>query len=64
MAMEPAYIARRMYLSIVRQQGPEMAEAFRQAAIQAFTHPVTWDATKVPPVDAEIMLVIPKKEEQ
>lgn len=63
MAVELAYIARRMYNTIMKKN-PEQAEAFRQAAIQAFTHPVTWDATKAPPVDTEIMLCIPKKEEQ
>lgn len=61
MSVEPAYIARRMYASVARQN-PEMADAFRAAAIQAFNHPATWDLTKAPPTDIEMMVTMPKED--
>lgn len=57
-AAEPAYIARRLYSSILRQE-PSSAEAFKKAVIQIVTDPVTWDVSKAPTPDIEMLVTAP-----
>lgn len=55
MAIEPAYIARKLYASI-KKQNPAQAEAYRQMVIDAVTSPLTWDVSKAPKQDLEIYI--------
>lgn len=56
LAVEPAYIARRIYQAIMKQD-PAIAEAFKSMVIDAVTCPVTWDLTdaKEPTISAVIL---------
>ena len=55
MAIEPAYIARKLYASI-KKQNPVHAEVFRQMVIDAVTSPLTWDVSKTPAQDLEFYI--------
>lgn len=58
MAVEPAYIARRLYGSFMRQD-PKIAEHFRRMVIQAVTDPQTWDITKAKMPEVEMCILAP-----
>ena len=55
LAIEPSYIARRLYHAIMKQD-PNMAEVFKKMVIDAVTSPITWDLTdaKEPTISAVI----------
>lgn len=58
MAIEPAYIARRLYASFMRQD-PKIAEYFRKTVIQAVTDPSTWDITNARIPEIEMCILAP-----
>lgn len=55
MAIEPAYIARKLYASMLKQN-PAHAEVFRQMVIDAVTSPVTWEVSDMPKQDLEVYI--------
>lgn len=58
MAVEPAYIARRLYASFARKD-PAIANQFRKMVIQAVTDPMTWDLTTAKTPDLEMCILAP-----
>lgn len=62
MAVEPAYIARKLYATI-KKQNPVHAEAFRKMVIDAVTAPMTWDVSTAPEQDLEMFITVPGKTE-
>lgn len=59
MATEPAYIARRLYASFMRQD-PLIAEHYRRMVIQAVTDPMTWDLTNAAKPEVEMCIIAPE----
>ncbi len=55
MAIEPAYIARKLYAGI-KKRNPVQAEFFRKMVIEAVNSPQTWDVSKAPEQDLEIYI--------
>lgn len=62
LAIEPSYIARKIYQAIIKQD-PTMAEAFKSMVIDAVTSPITWDLTGAKEPDISAVITVPDKTE-